>query len=333
MNQQLIDYIKRQLSAGATDGEIKRRLTESGWAEADVEKAFLMLKPTPEPVTTPDIPVSGDASGTNRYDLGLPTKSEVRVVVEPESTEVKSGLVEKVWANQPPATTGEAAKTGGGWKTFLLVGLVMLGVAGVAVGTWVVAKAIADRIGQPELEMPIGGGESRVPSPTPESATESGLTRGGGMEQTPFASSKAGFKFSYPVTWRVDESGSFGTLVSVANPVSDVDGENKFAANINIVTEAAANVSLDEYLSASKEVLKKSFTDYNLAAERKVEVGGKPAVLLEASYNMGVYPLHNMQLMLVDSGKAYVITATTLDSTWDNYKDVFEGSLLSFTLQ
>jgi hypothetical protein len=312
------------------DNEIKMRLVESGWAEADVDRAFGMLKQTAGPAASPIGQISGDAGATSRYDLGLPSKSEVKV--EPESTEVKSGIVEKVWAPQAAPTAVEVKKKGG-WKTGLLVGLMLLGIGGIAVGIWILAKSIAGRIGQPKLEMPVTSSKIKVPSPTSGLATGSGLTVVGGLAPTPFVSSKAGFKFSLPKGWKADESGSFGTLVSVANPESDVDGENKFAANINIVTEAALEVTLDEYLSASKEVLKKSFTDYNLIAERNVDVGGKAGGLLEASYNMGVYPLRNMQLIVVDNGKAYVLTATTLNSTWDKYKDVFEGSLLSFTLR
>ncbi len=212
---------------------------------------------------------------------------------------------------------------------WIILGIV--GLAGVIAGIWMISKLIAGNIKKSKVETPLPSGENQLLSPVSE-ATDSGLTVTGDVELKQFTSSKGGFKISHPKDWRVDESGSFGTLVSVANTVSDDDSGNKFSVNINVVSEAAVDVTLDDYLAASKEVLTKSFSNYQLINEQRKTIGGKDGVILEARYDMGVYPLHNLQLILIDKGKAYVITATALNSAWEKYQGQLDASLMSFIL-
>ena len=318
MNQDLVDYIRDQLKAGITDPEIRKILTESGWADEDIEKAFQALK-TPGLESDGSVAVTtGDASGTSKFDLGINDNAGV--------TETKPDFDKEAYDMK---TDKSEIKEKSAMIIWIILGVV--GLTGVIAGIWMISKLIAGNIKKPKVEATPPSNENQLLSPVSE-ATDSGLPISVNTELKQFTSSKGGFKISHPKDWRVDESGSFGTLVSVANTVSDDDSGNKFSVNINVVSEAAVDVTLDDYLAASKEVLTKSFSNYQLIKEQRKTIGGKDGVILEARYDMGVYPLHNLQLLVIDKGKAYVITATALNSTWEKYQKQLDASLMSFIL-
>lgn len=61
VNQQLLDYIKQQLSQGANGDQIKNSLTANGWQAQDVDEAFSLAsnpsnQPQPVPPPAPAIP-------------------------------------------------------------------------------------------------------------------------------------------------------------------------------------------------------------------------------------------------------------------------------------
>lgn len=44
INQQLLEYVRDQLSAGVAEGEIKKALVTHGWAESDLNEVFTMIE-------------------------------------------------------------------------------------------------------------------------------------------------------------------------------------------------------------------------------------------------------------------------------------------------
>jgi hypothetical protein len=140
------------------------------------------------------------------------------------------------------------------------------------------------------------------------------------------------FKINYPKEWKSEENGSAGVIVNMINPSVDTDKGNRFATNINVVSESTGNLTLTDYVAMSKKVLNESFTNYTNVSEEPVDIKGKPGVLIEATYEMGVYKLHNIQLFVVNDGRSYVITATALNSVWSTYKAYLNQNVLSFEL-
>jgi hypothetical protein len=321
MNQELIAYIKSQLSAGVTDNDIKKVLVANGWAIEDIETAFSNLKKPAEDDENQSFKIPVETGPTTRYDLGIPGEINTDL----------SNLSESKGQSRAPAVISQ--KSHG--KNLIKAGIVLVVIVIIGSATWVAAKYLTGWISQkaPELNKSLLSPEPPAAITGSEKVVEEGVTNINVLEPTPFASKKGMFEMSVPDSWSIDESGSFGTLASMNNPESDIDGENKFIANINVVSETASGATLEEYLNASKEILNKSFTDYQLVNETRVDLHGTPGILLEAKYNMGVYVLHNMQLMTINKDIAYVITATALDSVWDKYKNIFQSSLSSFILK
>lgn len=318
MNQELTDYIKSQLAAGVTDNDTKKILVENGWAETDIDSAFRMMKQIPETINIPNSQIPVGATGNSRYDLGIPEAQEIKIVAPEEKAD-------KEIDNKKPRDNKNLFK--------LIIILFVLAVLGL--GLWITATYMSGWIGKKEKSLSkTVSPETLTASPSSDTVIDDGIINNISLlEQKPYLNKNGIFEIYPPKQWNIDDSGALGALVSMGNPVSDIDGENKFMANINVVSESSGDVTLEQYLAASKEVLNKTFTDYQLINERIVTLRGIKGFLIEAKYNMGVYPLHNLQLMAINKNTAYVITATSLDSNWTKYKDIFEASLLSFSLK
>lgn len=164
-----------------------------------------------------------------------------------------------------------------------------------------------------------------IPTPTPIlSDTSTSL-------QT-YKNEKYGFKINAPKGWRVDESGLMGTHVIFFNNNTDYVGSIPFVANINVISESAKGLSLNDYIDNSKEVLLKILKNYKITEDKSVKINGAEAYLIGGTFVMDELHLRNSQLIVIKNDKAYVVTGTALESNWDKYKNLFESSLVTFEL-
>jgi len=142
-----------------------------------------------------------------------------------------------------------------------------------------------------------------------------------------YISKKFGYQIAPPKGWAIAEA---DTYLSIKNSLVDKNSKGNFVANMNIVSENATTQDLTAYVAASKSALSQSLTNYSLIDDRDVVAGSVQAHILGGTFTQGDNSLRNMQLAMIVSGKAYVVTATSLAGAWDGYKDVFEKSLLTF---
>jgi len=115
------------------------------------------------------------------------------------------------------------------------------------------------------------------------------------------------------------------------NPNLDTEQDSKFTANMNIVIEETTQ-QLADYVQTSKNLLSQNFENHVLVSEREAIGMTEPGVILESTFDQGVFKLHNLQMVRIIDNKAYVVTAVSLDSAWENYRQIFESSLASFQL-
>jgi hypothetical protein len=372
VNQQLLDYISAQKNAGASADDISKSLLGVGWAQPDVDDALktLGMVSAPLPIPVPSVPeisensapvtpvertpevqsaaVYGDGSLVNVFDLGLPSKNpeyepkpksegpimeQAGDVKQAENVNPVPGMVEHLWAKpvvaEPPTVApvvpvASASPPSKGLNKFTILGIVFIGM-GILVGVvwWFVSQNKTPIVSSPAETV------SPVAKLSPTVAV--GVVKSDLLADEQFVS-VIGFKMMPPKDWRIDESGSFGTLATFSSLTIDEDKGNKFVANINVVSEEAKGTTLDEYLKSSKELLMKTFTSYKVEREEKVKVGTYDGVIIEATYEMGVFSLRNMQLILLVKDTAYVITGTSLGSTWEAYKDQISASLMTFAI-
>jgi len=169
---------------------------------------------------------------------------------------------------------------------------------------------------------------------SPETSVDSSNTASSlaSLESLPYTNDKEGFSINAPKAWNVDESGKLGTSVVFLNTKPDKEGANVFDANINVISGPTKGLDLNNYINGQKKGLPKLFNDYKLVEDRTVDVHGMQGHILGNTFTQGVFQLRDLQLIVVKDGKAYIITGTALESTWDTYKDLMESSLLTFTL-
>jgi len=329
VNQQLLDYIKQQLQQGVSREIITNNLISQGWQQSDVNDAFSQA-------TGQNISMQGSAN----FDTGDASKNGKA------TTGLVMGIIGLIaWfipiIGAPITIIGlifgikglKSLKRGVAITGIVLCSIGLLAtIVNASMGAYhgVTGQNYFNKFfnqGGQELE---SGGQ---PAPqqaqqqiTPQSPTPDTL------EKQAYSNTQYGFKISAPKGWRVDDSGQFGTLVFFLNTQTDQEGENPFSANISIISESAQGYDLDSYVSVTKDLLLKLLQNYKSTDNRKVTVSGTQAQIIGGTVVQGVFHSRNLQLIVIKDGQAYVVTGTVLESTWNQYKDLIESSLLTFEL-
>lgn len=153
------------------------------------------------------------------------------------------------------------------------------------------------------------------------------------LEKQVYSNAQYVFQINAPKGWSVDESGRFGAIVIFFNTKTDKEGVNSFVANINVALKSTEGLDLNDYVNTTKDSLQKSLQDYKSIEDKILNVNGRQARLIGmTSTDEDGFHFRQLQLIVVKSGKAYFVTATVLNSTWNQYKDLVESSLLTFNL-
>ena len=142
---------------------------------------------------------------------------------------------------------------------------------------------------------------------------------------------KNGFSICQPPTWSKDESGAAGTTVIFKNPKTDKDGTTSYTANLNVLVKPSEN-DLAGYIADAKDYMPKLFQNYALIHEEQIDLNGKKAHTLEATYISTNAKVHVKQIILVEDSKVYLITSASLDSAWNNYISSFNSQVQTFKI-
>ncbi|MEN9604639.1 MAG: hypothetical protein RJB39_324 [Candidatus Parcubacteria bacterium] len=149
----------------------------------------------------------------------------------------------------------------------------------------------------------------------------------------PYVNASSSFSIQFPTGWKIDQSGQYGAIVFALNPTIDKVGEASFSSNINVTSEPVQAANLGEYIKVTQEALPKFLSDYKTTEDKKVTVDGVEGRIIGGSFTQGQLKLRNIQLVILKNGRAYVITATSMQGTWKAYADVLEASLMTFKIQ
>lgn len=139
-----------------------------------------------------------------------------------------------------------------------------------------------------------------------------------------------GFSIEYPKNWDVKESITVGELTAIVAFMGPI--KNNFQTNVHIKTETVSVPSLNNYIRDSKESLSNvlSQNDYVLLDEGKLKINDQDAYFLEYAYNLQGYPLKVKQVVLMKGNNAYIVTYTSLQSTFNEYQTNFDNSVSTF---
>ena len=150
--------------------------------------------------------------------------------------------------------------------------------------------------------------------------------------QTIYTDSQQRFSMMPPAGWQTDASGQKGTLVIFMSPTADSVNGSSFRSNINVVSGSLNGKSLDQYVDEQKTALEANFQNFSLIQDNVTVINGVPARVLEVTFTSNGVQLHDLQASVASGDTVYVITASTLDSTWAAYQASFTNALNSFAL-
>jgi hypothetical protein len=113
-----------------------------------------------------------------------------------------------------------------------------------------------------------------------------------------------GFSFIVPDGWQQQQTHVTGIAVQYV-----ADG---LRGDVNIVTEDAPGVTLELYVAATIANIKRTYPDmtFDTKGVQAVVVGGKAAQQYEFSGTVRQTPIQMVQIVVINSGTAYVITFT-----------------------
>lgn len=148
------------------------------------------------------------------------------------------------------------------------------------------------------------------------------------LSSTPYENTDYDFTFTPPEGWTQSEVE--GTVVFFSNPSKDSQNGNELAASLNVTVEETS-LSLADYLVAAKQQLAAAFSGYKIVSENNITLSdGTKGVAIEGAFSQGSYDIRNRQVLVVENGAAFVLTASSLGNRWDFYAPLFEASQGTF---
>lgn len=115
--------------------------------------------------------------------------------------------------------------------------------------------------------------------------------------------------------------------------ISPADGANDiFRENINVVTENAKDLNLDEYEKANRFTMKGQMASMKIIKDGETVIGNMPAKWVTYSFDYSGYPLKNTVYFLVKNRTGYTITCSALSADFDKFQSAFKSSVNSFTI-
>jgi hypothetical protein len=304
INQQLTDYISQQKALGVTNGEMRRRLADSGWMEADISEALGEAKSE-----TFDRMSVVDISSPVIHELGLTGKTEMRETVQPVA-EIRAEVREDKKEEKP------VEKKKVNWLIILLAGIVVLG---IGFGIWLFS-------GRKQSEASKLVDVVTIPTSVAVTAKIESWKSG------PYANMADGYKLIPPEGWIFSDESKVDYISAIfTNPTEDSASGSGYSANMIISKEDVGNQTVGAYLNHSKDLMKANFTNLVIVSETETEVSSNSAVILETTFDKKT-KVHGMQLVVVKDNKAWILTGLAVDEKWTEYKALYDQVFKSFEL-
>ncbi len=295
INQEVMEYIAGQRQAGQPEEAIKQKLEQIGWKKEDIEEAFSQKKISPDSIYS-DLQYSG-LQDIGKYNDDSPLKQHLEFEHEKNIENTKLSNSRK--------------KIGWIWLMVGIMAVIMLVLAAIIF------------FGNKKNNLT----ESKliIPTPTPEVSPVN--------DQNIFTDIKGKFSMEIPPGWTQDKKISPELGVKIVSPEKvDITGI-EFHPSITIINQMALGRELEDYTQEAIQLLEESFKDFKLISNSPVMVKNQPGNLLESSYTQGVYPMKDLQLLLIYQDTAYVITGSDLEIHWDKTKEQLKQALMSFELK
>jgi hypothetical protein len=146
-----------------------------------------------------------------------------------------------------------------------------------------------------------------------------------------YTNTKDRFTITAPTSWEKAE-GKMGMTVVFLESLAGAS--DTFRENVNVVVETLpAGMGLDGYVKASNEALAKMMTNFKEVSSARVKLGDNDAQRNVWQHKMGVYNLKVLQYVVVQGGRAYILTCSATDDQYQPHEPVFEDICKTFQTQ
>jgi len=142
---------------------------------------------------------------------------------------------------------------------------------------------------------------------------------------------QSNYSIQYPPSWDLNISGQMGTSFILFSPLENED--DKFMENINLLAQdlSGLNIDLDKYTEISEGQIKTMVTNSSIQESRRMKINRSEYHKIIYSGEQGIYQLKFIQYYMVINDKAYVLTFTSEENKFEDYIEIAEKILNSFT--
>ena len=134
------------------------------------------------------------------------------------------------------------------------------------------------------------------------------------------------FALEVPPEWLIDNSGQQGTLVMLFQPVKNGD----FRPNLGVVAHSLAPLTPEEYVTLSRLQAKRLSGKSTLDVDQVANTAMGGQIIEWSSLQMGPVAIRFRQLLIVNKGIAFTITATAGGHQFEGLRVLLESMLSSF---
>ncbi len=141
------------------------------------------------------------------------------------------------------------------------------------------------------------------------------------------------YTISYPADWELDESGQMGTSLILYTPAKSEN--DQFRDNINLMTQnlTGQNVDLDKYVEISENQVKTQLKNGKIIESERITTKQPNYQKIIYTGNHGSGDLKFEQYYWVTKDKAFVLTLTCQIDQFDDYQEVGEKIMNSFSIK
>ncbi len=141
------------------------------------------------------------------------------------------------------------------------------------------------------------------------------------------------FSINYPADWELDQSGQMGTSFMVFSPISEPTDD--FRENVNLINQdiTGYNLDLDSYTELSISQIKQLIEGSEILVNERRKSGKYEYQETIYTGTQGIYNLKFMQYYWVINNKAFVLTFTCKEDTFEEYLSIGKTILGSFKIK
>jgi hypothetical protein len=129
------------------------------------------------------------------------------------------------------------------------------------------------------------------------------------------------FSIRYPSSWELNLEKKMGETFIIYSPIET--SQDKFRENVNLYEEnlISTNLSLDHYAQSSINQVRNFINNFILIESKKMKTNTNEYYQLVYKGDQGVLKLIFTQKIWVKGNKAYILTFTSEQNKYSNYKE------------